>query len=91
MFEWNIDKNELLKKTRNISFEDVLIAISQNKILDILEHHNKTKYPNQKILIIEFNDYAYLVPFIENKQTIFLKTIIPNKKATQNYILKSKK
>jgi len=91
VFEWNLAKNEILKKTRNVSFEDVLVAISENKILDILKHHNQKKYPNQKILIIEIDNYAYLVPFVEDRQTIFLKTIIPNQKATKNYILKNQK
>ena len=89
--EWNYEKNEILKKTRGVSFEDILVAISENKILDILKHHNQKKYPNQKILIIEINNYAFLVPFVEDGQKIFLKTIIPNKKATKNYILKNKK
>jgi len=91
LFEWNLEKNEILKKTRRISFEDVLIAISENNILDILKHPNQKKYPNQKILIVEINNYAYLVPFVEDKEKIFLKTIIPNKKATKNYILKNQK
>lgn len=91
LFEWNLEKNEILKKTRRISFEDVLIAVSENNILDILKHPNQKKYPNQKILIVEINNYAYLVPFVEDKEKIFLKTIIPNKKATKNYILKNQK
>jgi len=90
VFEWNLKKNEILKKTRSISFEDIVIAISENKILDISKHHNQKKYPNQKILIVEVSNYAYLVPFVESKEKIFLKTIIPNKKATKNYILKIK-
>lgn len=91
IFEWSYEKNEVLKKTRGISFEDVLIAVSENKILNILKHPNWKKYPNQKILIIEIDNYAYLVPFVEDKEKIFLKTIIPNKKATKNYILKKQK
>ena len=74
VFEWNLAKNEILKKTRNVSFEDVLVAISEKK------------YPNQEILIVEINNYAYLVPFVKDKDKIFLKTIIPNNKATKNVI-----
>ena len=81
-------KNEKLKKEREIGFEDCLIAISEGKILDIVE--NKQKYPNQKIFIIEINNYAYLIPFVEDEKKIFLKTIIPSRKATKKYILKNK-
>lgn len=88
--EWDKKKNDYLKKTRNISFEDVMSAIDKNKILDIVDHHNPKKHPNQKILIVEINSYAFLIPFVQNSEKIFFKTIIPNSKATKNYILKTK-
>jgi len=87
-FDWNNEKNERLKIEREISFEDVLIAIGEKKILDIIEHKNQKRYPSQKMFIINVNDYAYLVPFVEDKNKIFLKTIIPSRKATKKYILK---
>ena len=87
-FDWNVEKNVLLKAEREISFEDVLVSIGEGKLLDILQHPNSKKYPNQKIFVVEINHYAYLVPFAENEQTIFLKTIIPSRKATKDYIIK---
>lgn len=87
-FDWNEDKNKKLKKERSVSFEEVLVAVSEGKVLDIYEHPNQDKYKNQKILIVEINNYAYLVPIVEDKQKIFLKTIIPNSRATRKYLLK---
>ena len=87
-FDWNSEKNEKIKIERDISFEDVLVAIGEKKILDIVEHKNQKKYPNQKMFIINIGSYAYLVPFIEDERKIFLKTIIPSRKATKKYILK---
>jgi len=85
-FQWNIDKNEQLKKERKISFEIVTLLIESGKVLDIIEHPNQEKYAGQFVFIIEYNDYAYLVPFIENDKEIFLKTIIPSRKATKKYL-----
>ncbi len=85
-FAWNEDKNEKLKRERNISFEIILLQIEAGKILDILEHPNSEKYQGQKIFVIEFEGYAFLVPFVEDEQKIFLKTIIPSRKATKFYL-----
>jgi len=85
-FDWNQDKNEKLKKERNISFEIVVSQIELGNLLDIMEHPNKEKYINQSIYIIEYEDYAYLVPFVEDDEKIFLKTIIPSRKATKKYL-----
>ena len=86
LFDWNEEKNKKLKKERNISFEIILNYIDSKKILDIIEHPNKEKYPNQTMFIIEHENYAYLVPFIEDDKKIFLKTIIPNRIATKKYL-----
>lgn len=86
-FDWDEGKNKILVKTRSVSFEDVLIAIEDECLLDVLEHKNATKYPNQKIFVVEIRNYAYLVPFIEDEEKVFLKTIIPSRKATKQYIL----
>ncbi len=83
---WNNDKNEKLKKERNISFEDVVYYIEHGKLLAILKHKNQNKYSGQKIYVLEINNYAYLVPFVETENEIFLKTIIPNRKATKKYL-----
>lgn len=85
-FDWDEGKNEFLKIEREISFEDVIIAIDDGKLLDIVEHPNKDKYPNQKIFIVNVSDYVYLIPFVEDETKIFLKTIIPSRKATQRYL-----
>lgn len=85
-FDWDEAKNEWLKEARNISFEIVISLIEMDNLLDIVEHPNKKKYKNQKIFIIEYDNYAYLVPFTEDKEKIFLKTIIPSRKATQKYL-----
>ncbi len=85
-FTWNNEKNEQLKKERRISFEQVVFQIENDKILDIIEHPNQGKYSGQQVIIIEFNHYAYLVPCIEKEEEIFLKTIIPSRKATKKYL-----
>lgn len=86
-FDWNADKNALLKNDREISFEDILVAIDEGNLLDVLEHKNKTKYPSQKVFVVNVNQYVYLVPFVEDEEKIFLKTIIPSRKATKKYII----
>ena len=88
-FDWDFQKDEQLKQERDISFEDILIAIDEGDILDIVEHPNKEKYPSQKVFIVNMNGYAYLVPFVEDKEKIFLKTIIPSRKATRQYIIRN--
>jgi len=85
-FDWNEEKNETLKARRNISFEIIVIQIGMGKILDILEHPNKEKYQNQRMFVIEYENYAYLVPYVEEEDRIFLKTIIPSRKATKKYL-----
>lgn len=85
-FDGDEDKNEWLKKERNISFEIIISLIEMGNLLDILEHPNKEKYKDQKIFVIEYDNYAYLIPFIEDKEKVFLKTIIPSRKATRKYL-----
>ncbi len=85
-FDWDEEKNEILKETRNISFEEVVFAISSEKILDVVEHPNKEKYPNQKMFIIEIRNYAYIVPFVEDDKKYFLKTIYPSREATKEFL-----
>ncbi len=85
-FDWDPEKNVRLKQERGVSFEEILIAIEEGDILDIVEHPNKGKYPNQRVFVIRLSDYAYLVPFVEDDEKIFLKTIVPSRKATKKYI-----
>ena len=90
-FSWNEEKNELLKEERQISFEDVVFYISQGFLLDVLEHPNQEKYKGQKVFVVRIDDYVYLVPFLETESDIFLKTIIPSRKATRRYLKGSAK
>jgi len=89
-FDWSIEKNEQLKIERRVHFNDIVIAVSENRVLDYYPHPNPKKYPNQNVYVININDYAYLVPCIEDGDKIFLKTIIPSRKATKYYIINSK-
>lgn len=90
-FDWDVKKNEELKNEREVCFEDILVAIQNNQLLDILIHPNQKRYPKQKIMVINLNDYAFLVPFVEDEEKIFLKTIIPSRKATKKYLIERRK
>ncbi len=91
LFRWNNDKNTLLKKNRKISFEEIVLAISNNQLIDTVQNPGKEKFPDQKIFIIDINDYAYLVPFVEQKDYYFLKTIYPSRIATKLYLSNKEK
>jgi uncharacterized DUF497 family protein len=88
--DWDTEKNEVLKNERDIRFEDILVALDHGDLLDILEHSNRKRYPNQRIFIVAVGGYAYLVPFVEDEEKIFLKTIIPSRKATKHYLVDKK-
>ncbi len=85
-FVWDAAKNEKLKADRGISFEEVAYHISQGDVLDILEHPNPQRYAGQRIFVVRVANYAYLVPFTESTDEIGLKTIIPSRKATREYL-----
>ena len=86
-FEFNQEKNFLIFKERGVTFEQVIALIEQQDyMLDIQDHPNKNKSPNQKIYIVEIDGYCYLVPCVINEDKVFLKTIIPSRKATKEYI-----
>ncbi len=86
VYAWSSEKNEVLKRERNISFEEIVLNIQLGNEIDIYDHPNKAHYPNQKISVVLIEDYAYLVPYVKKKDEIFLKTIIPSRKATKQYI-----
>jgi uncharacterized DUF497 family protein len=86
VFQWDNEKNEWLKERRNICFEQVVVLFEREDVLDVIEHPNQDIYPDQKIAIVNINDYAYLVPFLQDGEEIFLKTIIPSRKATSKYV-----
>ena len=83
---WNAEKNQVLMSERGISFEDVVFALQSGGLLDDLIHPNKEKYPSQRMFVVDIDDYAWLVPYVENAQELFLKTIIPSRKATKQYL-----
>ena len=85
-FNWSHDKNQYLIESRQISFEDIMFSIQKERLLDDIEHPNKKRYPNQRVFVIEVENYAYLVPYVETDDEIFLKTIIPSRKATKFYL-----
>ena len=83
---WNPTKNQQLIAERGISFEDIVFCIQQGRLLDDVEHPNSNKYPGQRIFVVNIDDYIHLVPYVENRKEIFLKTVIPSRKATKQYI-----
>ncbi|MBI2817540.1 MAG: toxin [Acidobacteria bacterium] len=85
-FRWDGDKNERLKAERSISFEEIVLAIELGGLKDILLHPNQRRYPGQLILVVAYREYIYLVPSVEEEAYYFLKTIIPSRKATRDYL-----
>ena len=85
-YRWNPAKNERLKAERGVSLEQVVIAIESNGLLDVLRHRNSVQYPRQRVLVVAFDDYVHLVPFVEDGEFFFLKTIIPSRKATREHL-----
>lgn len=85
-YVYDSEKSRRLKETRGISFEDIIQAVREGYLLKVVPHHNLSKYPDQSIMIIEINSYAYLVPFIEEQNHLILKTIYPSRKATIVYL-----
>jgi hypothetical protein len=85
-YDWNDEKNELLKKLRGLSFEQVVLAIVSGDLIDRVKHPNPDKYPNQRVFLVKIDDYIYSVPYVEDDEKMFLKTIIPNSKAAKKYL-----
>jgi len=85
VFQWNNEKNEWLKENRGVCFEQVVILMEREEVLEVLEHPNQEKYPGQRIAIIKINEYAYLIPYVQDGEEILLKTIIPSRRATNRY------
>ena len=85
-FDWDDAKNAKLRVERGIGFEDIVIYIEAGDLIDILEHPNSDRYAGQRIFVVRRAGYVYLVPFVEDEHTVFLKTIIPSRKATKQYL-----
>lgn len=85
-FRWSSEKNEILKNERGISFESIVVAIESGGLLDIVAHPNQDRYPRQRVLVVAYGSYAYLVPFVEEPDYFSFKTIIPSRKATRDFL-----
>ena len=85
-FDWDDAKNAKLKADRGIGFEDIVFHVERGDLLETLVHPNPDRYPGQRIFVVRRDDYVYLVPFVEDEHTVFLKTIIPSRKATRKYL-----
>lgn len=86
-YEFSAEKNQQLINTRGISFEEIIAAIKEGALLEVLPHPNPMKYPNQAIYVIHMNNYIWLVPFVrKDENTLFLKTIFPHRKLTKFYL-----
>ncbi|MDD5222379.1 MAG: BrnT family toxin [bacterium] len=90
VLHWDNEKNEWLKENRGVCFEQVVIILAKGEVLEIVEHPNQEKYPDQKIVLVTINDYVYLIPYVEDENGIYLKTIIPSRKATEKYLRRRK-
>jgi len=86
IFSLNTEKNEMLARERGITFEEIVQRVESGAKVIETDHPNKKKYPNQKILIVAVDGYAYLVPCVIDKNEYFPKTIIPSRKATKKYL-----
>jgi hypothetical protein len=83
---WSPEKSQTVKAERGISFENIVVSIEAGGLLDILAHPNQAKYPRQRVLVVACDNYVYLVPFVEEDDYFFLKTVIPSRKATRDYL-----
>lgn len=85
-FDWDPEKNELLKFERGISFEIIIFHLEQGDVWKISDNQNQKRYPGQRVYFVNVNNYIFLVPFIKKGENIFLKTIIPSRKATKEFL-----
>ncbi len=90
VFRWANEKNEWIEEHRGVCFEQVVILMERGDVLETIEHPNQTKYPCQKIATVWIDDYVYLVPYVQESDEIFLKTIISSRKATNKYVRSQK-
>ncbi len=88
-YDWNSDKNERLKSEREVGFENILEAIHAGKVLAVIPNP-QGRFSHQKILIVEIDGYAFTVPYVQDGDKIFFKTIMPSRKATKKYLTNKK-
>lgn len=85
-FRWDPPKSEELRERHGLGFEQIVVAIESGAVLATMPHPNLARYPRQRIMVVKIDDYAFLVPFVEGEDHVFLKTIIPSRKATRDFI-----
>lgn len=85
-FDWSDEKSESLEETRGICFEDIVVHVQNGCVIEIIKHPNKERYPNQNMMVLDVEGYIYIVPYVKSKGVRFLKTIIPSRKATREYL-----
>ncbi len=85
-YRWNHDKNLKLKQDRGVSFEQAVLHIEHGDLLDVIGHPNTSKYPHQNILLVRIRNHVYAIPYVEQDEERFLKTIIPSRKLTRQYL-----
>lgn len=85
-FRWNPEKNDALRAARGISFENIVVSVEAGGLMDILAQPNQARYPRQRVLVVACDNYVYLVSFVEEEFHFFLKTVIPSRKATRDYL-----
>lgn len=85
-FDWSDEKNEILERTRHVCFEEVVVCIQNGDVLDVIRHPNRERYPNQNMIVLNVDGYVWFVPYVKAKGVRFLKTIIPSRKATREYL-----
>ena len=86
IYDWDPEKNGKLKTEQGVSFEDIVFHIMPDAVVDVFEHPSQSKYPGQNVSVVIVDEYAYLVPYVETETVVFLKTIIPSRKATKKYV-----
>lgn len=85
-FRWSAEKNMWLQRERGVSFERVTVAVESGGLLDIVAHPNTERYAHQRVMVVALAGYAHLVPYVEQGDHFFLKTIIPSRKATRDFM-----
>ncbi|HMK55918.1 MAG TPA: DUF4258 domain-containing protein [Dissulfurispiraceae bacterium] len=86
VFDWNTDKNEWLRKERDISFEQIVVAVESGDLLEVLAHPNQGRYGHQIVMLVKIEDYVYAVPTVVQKDVFFMKTAYPSRKYTAMYL-----
>ncbi len=85
-FDWSEEKNAELERTRGVCFEDVVVCIESGGVLDVIRHPNRERYPDQNVIVLNIDGYVWLVPYVKCRGVRFLKTVIPSRKATREYL-----